>query len=123
VDQDSCPGFVDYLEGGVTMSNPNIDWVAIDTNPKFQALHRKKTVFLWGLMVFSIIYYFMLPIGAAYYQDLFKIKVWGVVNVGILFALSEFVVAWGIAFVYSRKANAEFDAMAQEIINDFKAGA
>jgi len=105
------------------MSNPNINWAAIDTNPKFQALHRKKIFFLWGLMVFSLIYYFLLPIGAAYYQDLYKIKVWGVVNVGIVFALSEFIVAWGIAFIYSKKANAEFDAMAQEIINDFKAGA
>ena len=64
----------------------------------------------------------MLPIGAAYYQDLFKIKVWGVVNVGILFALSEFVVAWTIAWVYSRKANKEFDAMAQDIINDVNNG-
>jgi uncharacterized membrane protein (DUF485 family) len=105
------------------MSNPNINWAAIDTNPKFQALHRKKTFFLWGLMIFSTIYYFLLPIGAAYYQDLYKIKVWGVVNVGLLFALSEFVVAWVIAFVYARKANAEFDTAAQEIINDFKAGA
>jgi uncharacterized membrane protein (DUF485 family) len=105
------------------MSNPNINWAAIDTNPKFQALHRKKTVFLWGLMVFSLVYYFLLPVGAGYFQELFKIKVWGVVNVGILFALSEFVVAWAIAFVYSRKANAEFDSSAQEIINDFKAGA
>ena len=105
------------------MSNPNINWAAIDTNPKFQALHRKKIFFLWGLMVFSLIYYFLLPIGAAYYQELFKIKVWGVVNVGLVFALSEFVVAWVIAFVYSRKANSEFDAMAQEIINDLKAGA
>jgi len=105
------------------MSNPNINWAAIDSNPKFQALYRKKTFFLWGLMVFSTIFYFLLPIGAAYYQDLYKIKVWGVVNFGIVFALSEFVVAWVIAYVYSKKANAEFDAMAQEIINDFKAGA
>jgi uncharacterized membrane protein (DUF485 family) len=56
------------------------------------------------------------------YQDLFKAKVWGVINFGILFALSEFVVAWVIAFVYSKKANAEFDAMAQEIINDVNSG-
>lgn len=100
------------------MSNTNINWAAIDATPKFMALHRKKMLFLWGLMVFSTIYYFLLPIGAAYYQDLFKIKVWGVVNVGLLFALSEFIVAWAIAFVYARKANAEFDTMAQEIIND-----
>ena len=73
--------------------------------------------------MFSIIYYFMLPIGAAYYQDLFKIKVWGVINIGILFALSEFVVAWVIAFVYAKKANTEFDAAAQEIVNDAKTGA
>ncbi len=100
------------------MSKPSMNWAAIDADPRFQALHKKKTTFLWGLMIFSTVYYFLLPIGAAYYQDLFKIKVWGVVNVGILFALSEFIVAWTIAFAYSKKANAEFDAMAQEIIND-----
>jgi uncharacterized membrane protein (DUF485 family) len=104
------------------MSSKNFNWAAIDTNPKFQALHRKKTFFLWGLMIFSTVFYFLLPIGAAYYQDLFKTKVWGVVNFGILFALSEFIVAWAIAFVYSKKANAEFDAMAQEIINDVNSG-
>jgi len=104
------------------MSNPNINWAEIEANPKFQTLYRKKTIFLWSLMIFSIIYYFMLPIGAAYYQDLFKIKVWGVINIGILFALSEFFVAWVLAFVYSKKANAEFDTMTQEIINDLKKG-
>ena len=100
-----------------------IDWKTIDSDPKFQELHRRKMGFLWGLMIFSMVFYFLLPIGAAYFQDLFKIRVWGPVNVGLLFALSEFVVAWAIAFIYSKKANAEFDAMAQEIINDFKAGA
>jgi len=98
----------------------NINWAAIDADPRFQELHRKKTTFLWSLMIFSTIYYFLLPIGAAYYQDLFKVKVWGVVNFGILFALSEFVVAWLTAFVYAQKANKQFDAMAQVIINEQK---
>lgn len=93
----------------------SINWKAVDSDPRFQALHSKKTAFLWGLMVFSVVYYFLLPIGAAYFQDLFKIKVWGPINVGIVFALSEFIVAWGIAFYYSKKANNEFDAMAAEI--------
>ena len=95
-----------------------VDWQAIAAEPRFQALHRKKSAFLWGLMVFSVVYYFLLPIGAAYFQELYKIKVWGPINVGLLFALSEFIVAWGIAFVYSRRANAEFDAMASEIVRD-----
>jgi uncharacterized membrane protein (DUF485 family) len=95
-----------------------MDWVAVVADPRFQALHRKKTVVLWGLMVFSVVYYFLLPIGAAYFQDLFRIKVYGPVNFGILFALSEFIVAWGVAFYYARKANAEFDVAAAEIVRD-----
>ncbi len=99
-------------------SAPALNWQQIVADPRFQTLHRRKTAFLWGLMVFSIIYYFLLPVGAAYFQDLYRIKVWGPVNVGLLFALSEFVVAWGIAFIYSRRANREFDAMASELIRD-----
>ena len=96
----------------------NINWPAIDNDPRFKTLHKKKTTFLWSLMIFSVIYYFLLPIGAGYYPELFKIKVWGPVNVGILFALSEFVVAWSIAFIYTRRANRDFDSMAAEIVRD-----
>ncbi|HEX9474987.1 MAG TPA: DUF485 domain-containing protein [Steroidobacteraceae bacterium] len=100
-------------------TNAAIDWDALIRDPRFQALHRRKTRLLWGLMVLSVVYYFLLPIGAAYYQDLFKIRVWGVVNVGLLFALSEFVVAWAIALLYSRRAGREFDQLAAQIAADF----
>ncbi len=99
------------------MSQQTLNWSAIEADPRFQELHAKKSFFLWGLMAFSVVYYFALPLGAAYLTDVFKIKVWGPINVGILFALSEFVVAWGIAFIYSRRA-AQFDAMAEEINRD-----
>jgi uncharacterized membrane protein (DUF485 family) len=94
---------------------PNIDWDKVIADPRFRSLHRRKQGFLTGLMIFSVVFYFLLPIGAAYFQDLYKIKVWGVVNVGLLFALSQFVVAWLIAFYYSRRAGAEFDGDAAEI--------
>lgn len=101
-----------------TPATPAYNWAAIDRDPRFQRLHSKKVGFLAGLMIFSIVYYFLLPIGAAYFPELFKIKLWGPINVGIVFALSEFVVAWAIAFYYSRRANREFDAMARELIRD-----
>ena len=97
----------------------SIDWAAVIADPRFQQLHRKKMAFLWGLMAFSVVYYFLLPIGAAFYQDLFSVKVWGVINIGLLFALSEFIVAWGIAIYYSRVANREFDRVAAEISADY----
>jgi uncharacterized membrane protein (DUF485 family) len=99
------------------MATPTLDWSAIERDPRFKDLHRRKSAFLWGLMAFSVVFYFALPIGAAYMSDVFKIQVWGVINVGLLFALTEFVVAWGIAFFYSRKAS-EFDALAAEINRD-----
>jgi uncharacterized membrane protein (DUF485 family) len=102
------------------MATPNVvDWDAIIRDPRFQSLHRRKSMFLWGLMALSVVYYFLLPIGAAYYQELFKIRVWGVINIGLLFALSEFVVAWAIAVVYSRRASRDFDRMAAEIAAEF----
>ena len=98
-----------------------IDWSAVIADPRFRKLHRRKLVVLWGLMAFSVLYYFLLPVGAAYFQDLFRIRVWGVLNVGLLFALSEFVVAWAIAVYYSRIANREFDRLAAEIVAAFGA--
>lgn len=92
-----------------------VDWAAIEAHPLFQELHRRKSRFLWGLMAFSVLYYFLLPVGAAYWPELFRRPVWGPVNVGLLFALSEFVVAWLVAFVYSRHASRHFDAMAGDI--------
>jgi len=96
----------------------HVDWKAIDSRPEFQDLHRRKVRFLTSLMVFSLVFYFLLPIGAAYFQDIYKIKVWGPVNVGILFALSEFVVAWALAFIYAHRANAVFDPMAAAIVRE-----
>ena len=103
------------------MANIAIDWAAISADPRFQALHRKKLVFLSLLMGVSIAYFFLLPVGAAWFPDLFRIKVAGAVNVGILFALSEFVVAWGVAALYTRRANREFDQLAETINREIMA--
>lgn len=102
---------------GATKSS-SINWAAIDADPRFQRLHSRKVSFLMGLMVFSVFFYFLLPVGAAYFPELFRVKLWGPLNIGIAFALTEFVVAWAIAYYYSRRANREFDAMARELIRD-----
>jgi uncharacterized membrane protein (DUF485 family) len=94
-----------------------VDWNRIESDPRFQQLHRKKSTFLWTLMLIAVVYYFALPIGAAYFTDLFRVKVWGVINFGYLFALSEFIMAWLIAYLYTRRA-AQYDAMADELVRE-----
>ena len=100
------------------MAKSNIHWEAIEADPRFQALHRDKNRFLWRMMLFALIYFFCLPIASAYFQSILIIKVWGVINVGLLFALSQFIVAWCIAAIYAKRANTEFDARARELVND-----
>lgn len=100
------------------MSRIRYDWSAIAAEPKFRELTRRKTRFLAGLMLFSVAYYFLLPVGAAYFPELFARRIVGPVNFGIVFALSEFVVAWAIAIVYTRRANRDFDCAARAIARD-----
>ena len=102
------------------VGSDDIDWNAVIADPRFQALHRRKQAFLAGLMLFSVGFYFLLPVGAAYFQALFRVRVWGVVNVGLVFALAEFVAAWLVALVYARRAGGEFDRLASEIVADFE---
>lgn len=101
-------------------ANEAVDWDAIIRDPRFVELQRRKSRFLWGLMALSVGYYFLLPIGAAWFQPLFRVRVWGVLNVGLLFALSEFVVAWLIAWCYSRRAGRDFDRLAALIAADHR---
>lgn len=93
----------------------SINWAAIDADPRFQELHRRKRRFLWVMMSIAVIYYFLLPIGAAYWPALFRTKLWGAVNFGILFALSQFLVAWLIAYLYYRQASRKFDCLARQL--------
>ena len=89
-----------------------INWKAIDADPRFQTLHRKKTMFLWGLMVFSMVYYFLLPLANGLAPGFMRTDVIGHVNIAYLFALSQFVMAWLLAWLYIRKANSVFDRLA-----------
>ena len=100
------------------MQKTAINWKAIAADPRFKQLHRDKNRFLWRMMLFALLYFFCLPIATAYFQDILKVKIWGVINVGLLFALSQFIVAWCIAAIYAKRANTEFDARTKALIAD-----
>jgi len=52
-----------------------------------------------------------------YAPNFMATKVWGVVNIAYLFALSQFFVAWIIAALYVKAAN-NFDRLSKDIIED-----
>jgi uncharacterized membrane protein (DUF485 family) len=90
------------------------DWDRIAALPEFKSL--------LAATVFFIAYYFALPLSVGYAPQWMAKKVFGVVNVAYLFALSQFVVAWLLAVLYVRAAS-RFDAMARAVLERFRRSA
>ena len=87
---------------------------------EFKALLAAKRRFIVPATVFFIVYYFALPVLVGYAPRVMAAKVFGVVNVAYLFALSQFFVAWLIAVLYVRAAS-RFDSMARAVVAHYKA--
>jgi len=91
------------------------DWAAIERTAEFQALVRAKRAFIIPATIFFIAYYFALPALVGYWPDLMATRVAGRINVAYLFALSQFVMAWGLMAAYIRRAR-QFDRMADDLV-------
>jgi uncharacterized membrane protein (DUF485 family) len=91
------------------------DWDGLAASAQFKALLKAKAKFVVPATVFFIVYYFSLPLLVGYAPQLMARKVFGVVNVAYLFALSQFLMAWLIAWAYVRAAG-RFDSMARDVL-------
>ena len=101
------------------MSDPNRppDWNALAQSSDFKELARTKVRFLVPVCIFFIIYYFALLVLVGWFPDFMKQPVIGKVNGAYLFALSQFFMAWALAFIYVRVA-AGWDKKADAVIKD-----
>jgi uncharacterized membrane protein (DUF485 family) len=102
------------------MAAKTYNWGEIAQNPKYLELKRKKREFLFGWWVASSLYYFLLPTLSGYFPDLFKLRLIGVINFGYLFILSQFVVAFLVAIIYTKVANKEFDRLTEELLREIQ---
>lgn len=91
------------------------DWDRVAAMDEFKALLAAKVRFIAPLTVFFLVYYLALPLLVGYAPDFMDTKVIGEINVAYLFALSQFVMVWVLAWIYLRRA-AVFDEMAHNII-------
>lgn len=97
-------------------SKPAINWTELESRPAFHHLLARKARFIIPATIFFLAYYLALPVLVGYCPDLMKKKVWGEVNVAYVFALSQFFMAWIMAFIYVRVA-AKWDKAAAEVIH------
>lgn len=91
------------------------DWSRIHESPAYRRMISEKTRVICLMTALFIAYYFALPVLVAYRPGLMAGRVWGYVNWAYLFAFSQFLMAWGVAWAYMRWAS-RFDRMAAEIL-------
>ena len=92
-----------------------VEWRQVTQMPEFKSMLKAKLRFIVPATLFFVVYYFALPVLVGYAPGLMARKVFGVVNIAYLFALSQFFMAWIIAALYLRAAS-RFDEMEQDII-------
>ncbi len=95
--------------------NGKSQWQRVEEMDEFRLLLLAKKEFIVPATVFFIIYYFALPVLVGYAPNFMHKKVLGPVNLAYLFALSQFFVAWGIAWAYTSAAK-KFDEYGKHIM-------
>jgi uncharacterized membrane protein (DUF485 family) len=92
-----------------------VPWSQVAAMTEFKELVAAKMRFILPATIFFIVYYFALPVLVGYFPGFMDQKVIGDVNIAYLFALSQFFMAWILAYLYLRRAGI-FDQMAKNII-------
>jgi uncharacterized membrane protein (DUF485 family) len=101
--------------GGGSDPGKQTQWDRVAKMDEFKLLLLARKGFVIPATIFFVVYYFALPVLCGYAPELMDKKVLGPVNLAYLFALSQFFMAWGIAWLYVRAAR-KFDAFGARIM-------
>jgi uncharacterized membrane protein (DUF485 family) len=97
----------------------SIDWEKIASSSDFRELIREKRNFILPATIFFLVYYFGFLVFIGYFPEVAEMNVIGNINIAYLSAISEFVMAWALVYLYVRRAGL-FDKLANAILNKVK---
>ena len=87
----------------------------VQASPEFQDLRKRFRGFVFPATAFLLIWYFVYVLLAAFAPGFMSTRVFGNVNIGLIFGLLQFVTTFGITIIYVRWANQKFDPSADAI--------
>ena len=91
-------------------------WDRIAASREFQDLVAVKKLFIVPAFVFFFTYYLALPVLVGFAPRVMGIRILGGMTIAYVFALSQFLVGWLIAWLYLRAAS-RFDALSRDILD------
>jgi uncharacterized membrane protein (DUF485 family) len=99
---------------GPDYQHAEIDWVAAERSPEFRELVRKKKAFVVPATIFFLVWYFGFIVLAGYAPGFMGREfLTDGLTVGYALALTQFVMVWALGAWYLRKADRQFDPLAE----------
>lgn len=95
------------------LDRTKIDWIKAERSPEFRDLIRKRRAFVLPATIFFLAWYFGFIVLAGYAEDFMGSSVYEGLTVGYVLALTQFVMTWGLAWMYLRRADRDFDPLAR----------
>ena len=93
-----------------------IDWEAIERSPEFQELVHRRRSFVLPCTIFFLAWYLGFILLCAYAPDFMGESVYEGLTVGYCLALTQFVMVFVLGIWYLRKADKEFDPLAEAVV-------
>lgn len=87
--------------------------------PAFHELLAAKRRFIVPATIFFLLYYMALPVLIGYFPEMMKRPLVGQVNGAYLFAFSQFLMTFVVAWLYMRKART-WDAMEHALLSSIE---
>lgn len=98
-----------------------LDYREVQAREEFQDLRRTHRSFVFPMTVFFLVFYLVYVSLGAFWPELFAIKVFGNINVGMLYGLSQFVVVGVITAAYVKFTNTKLDPKSVAIRTELEA--
>ena len=92
----------------------SIDWIAAERSPEFQELVKKRRRFVLPATAFFLSWYVGFVLLAGYAPDFMGESIYEGLTVGYVLALSQFVMVWGLSWLYLKRADRDFDPLAEK---------
>lgn len=94
----------------------------VQASDEFKQLRARFRRFVFPVSAFFLTWYFLYVLLAAYAPGFMSTKVFGNINVGLLFGLGQFVSTFVITMVYARWADRQFDPTADRLRERIESG-
>jgi uncharacterized membrane protein (DUF485 family) len=98
------------------------DWEAIQSSPEFQNLRHRLRRFVFPVAALFLAWYLLYVLLATYAAPFMSIKLFGNINVGLVFGLLQFVSTFAITALYVRYADRTLDPASKAIRERIEGG-